>query len=52
MTEAARTAMEDYPIIPLLQYSAPRLVRSWIGGYDDANGLDWYRSKGFYVIKH
>ena len=52
LTQAERVAMADYPLIPLLQYSVPRLVKSWIGGYDDANGLDWYRSKDFYVLKH
>ena len=52
MTQAARLEMDDYPMIPLLQYSVPRLVKSWIGGYDDANDQDSYRSKEFYVIKH
>jgi len=52
LTQAELVAMADYPMIPLLQYSVPRLVKSWIGGYDDANGLDWYRSKDFYVIRH
>ena len=52
MTEASRLAMEDYPLIPLLQYSVPRLVKSYIGGYDDANVQDVHRSKDLYVIKH
>ncbi len=52
LTQAARLAMDDYPMIPLLQYSVPRLVKPWIGGYDDANPLDRNRSKDFYVIKH
>ncbi len=52
LTQAEKLVMDDYPLIPLLQYSVPRLVKPWIGGYDDANGLDRYRSKEFYVIKH
>ena len=52
MTQAARLAMDDYPLIPLLQYSSPRLVKPWIGGYEDVNGLNVYRSKEFYVIRH
>ncbi len=52
LTQAEKMIMDDYPIIPLLQYSVPRLVKPWIGGYDDANMLDRYRSKEFYVTKH
>ena len=52
MTEAARLVMEDYPMIPLLQYTLPRLVKPYIGGYDEANPMDRYRSKDFYVVKH
>lgn len=52
LTQAAKIAMDDYPLIPLLQYSIPRLIKPWIGGYDDANGQDRFRSKDFYIIKH
>ncbi len=52
MTQATRLEMDDYPMIPLLQMSVARLVKPWIGGYDDANDQDAYRSKDFYVIKH
>jgi oligopeptide transport system substrate-binding protein len=52
MTQATRLEMEDYPMIPLLQLSAPRLVKPWIGGYDDANDQDAFRSQDFYIIKH
>ena len=52
MTQATRLEMDDYPQIPLLQMSVPRLVKPWIGGYDDANDQDAFRSKDFYVIKH
>ena len=52
MTQAVRVEMDDYPMIPLLQISTPRLVKPWIGGYDDANDQDAFRSKDFYVIKH
>ena len=52
LTQAAKTAMDDYPMIPLLQYSVPRLIKPWVGGYDEANGMDRYRSKDFYILKH
>jgi len=52
LTQAAKLAMDDYPLIPLLQYTLPRLIKPWIGGYDDANGTDRYRSKDFYILKH
>jgi len=52
MTQATRLEMDDYPLIPLLQLSAPRLVKPWIGGYDDANDQDAFRSKDFYIVKH
>ena len=52
MTRALRAEMDDYPMIPLLQISAPRLVKPWIGGYDDANDQDAFRSKDLYVIAH
>ena len=52
LTQAARIAMDDYPVIPLLQYSVPRLIKPWVGGYDEANGMDRYRSKDFYIVKH
>jgi oligopeptide transport system substrate-binding protein len=52
MTQAVRLEMDDYPMIPLLQMSLPRLVKPWIGGYDDSNDQDAFRSKDFYVIRH
>jgi oligopeptide transport system substrate-binding protein len=52
LTQAAKLVMEDYPMIPLLQYSVPRLIKPWVGGYDDSNGTDRYRSKDFYILKH
>lgn len=52
MTEATKMIMEDYPIIPLLQYTMPRLVKSYVGGYTDKSPLDRYHSKEMYIIKH
>jgi oligopeptide transport system substrate-binding protein len=52
LTQAAKLVMDDYPMIPLLQYTVPRLIKPWVGGYDDANGMDRYRSKDFYILKH
>jgi len=52
LTEASKMIMEDYPIIPLLQYSLPRLVKSYVGGYSLKNAMDRFRSKDLYIIKH
>jgi oligopeptide transport system substrate-binding protein len=52
LTQASKMIMEDYPIIPLLQYSTPRLVKSYVGGYSLENALDRFRSKDLYIIKH
>ena len=52
LTQAGKMVMDDYPMIPLLQYTVPRLIKPWVGGYDDANGMDRYRSKDFYILKH
>jgi len=52
LTQAVRVEMDDYPLIPLLQMSLPRLVKPWVGGYDDANDQDAFRSKDFYILRH
>ena len=52
MTQAAKMIMEDYPMIPLLQYTVPRLVKSYVGGYSLENSMDRFRSKDLYIIKH
>jgi oligopeptide transport system substrate-binding protein len=52
LTQASKMIMEDYPIIPLLQYSVPRLVKSYVGGYSLLNAQDRFRSKDLYIIKH
>lgn len=49
--QATRMIMDDYPIIPLLQYSLPRLVKSYVGGYSESNLQDRFRSQDFYIIK-
>ncbi len=52
LTQASKMIMDDYPIIPLLQYSMPRLVKSYVGGYSLQNAQDRFRSKDLYIIKH
>jgi oligopeptide transport system substrate-binding protein len=52
LTQASKMIMEDYPIIPLLQYSLPRLVKSYVGGYSLENAQDRFRSKDLYIVKH
>ena len=52
LTRASKMIMDDYPMIPLLQYSLPRLVKSYVGGYSLDNAQDRFRSKDLYIIKH
>ncbi len=52
LTQASKMIMDGYPIIPLVQYSLPRLIKSYVGGYSELNPQDHYRSKDFYIIKH
>ena len=52
LTQAMKMILDDYPLIPLLQYSLPRLVKSYVGGYSLENAQDRYRSKDLYIIKH
>jgi oligopeptide transport system substrate-binding protein len=52
LTQASKMIMDDYPIVPLVQYSLPRLVKSYVGGYSLQNSQDRFRSKDLYIIKH
>lgn len=52
LTQATKMIMDDYPIIPLLSYTTPRLVKPYVGGYTGKNPLDRYRNKDLYIIKH
>jgi len=52
LNEAIRLIMNDYPIIPLLQYSLPRLVKSYVGGYNTDNQMDRFRTQDLYIVKH
>jgi oligopeptide transport system substrate-binding protein len=51
-TQAAKLVMDDYPMLPLLQYTVARLVKSYVGGYSLKNPMDRYRSKDLYIVKH
>ncbi|BAN25528.1 peptide ABC transporter substrate-binding protein [Caballeronia insecticola] len=51
-TQAAQIIMDDYPMLPLLQYGLPRLVKSYVGGYSLKNPMDHYGSKDLYIVKH
>lgn len=52
LTQAHALAMQDYPMIPLFQYSADRLVKSYVGGYSATNYVDQRASQDLYVIAH
>jgi oligopeptide transport system substrate-binding protein len=51
LTQATKMIMEEYPIVPLLQYTRPRLIKAYVGGVSDTNSLDRYRTKDLYIIK-
>jgi oligopeptide transport system substrate-binding protein len=51
LTQAARMIMDDYPMIPLLQTTRPRLIKSFVGGFSPNNSMDVFRSKELYLIK-
>jgi oligopeptide transport system substrate-binding protein len=52
LSQAIKLIMDEYPIIPLLQYSQPRLVKSYVGGYYESNVKSNFRSKDLYIIRH
>ncbi|MEJ7138486.1 peptide ABC transporter substrate-binding protein [Amphibiibacter pelophylacis] len=52
LTQATKAYMEDYPMLPLLQYTVVRLVKPWVGGYTLNNPMDRWRAKDLYIIKH
>ncbi|MGF6509823.1 peptide ABC transporter substrate-binding protein [Paraburkholderia sp. 32] len=52
LTQAHDIAMNDYPLIPMFQYSAVRLVKSYVGGYSPTNYVDQRQSQDMYIIKH
>jgi oligopeptide transport system substrate-binding protein len=52
LTRAHELAMDDYPLIALFQYSADRLVKSYVGGYTPMNYVDMRASQDMYILKH
>jgi oligopeptide transport system substrate-binding protein len=50
-TQAAKLVMDDYPMLPLLQFSTVRLVKNYVGGYSLKNPMDRYRSKDIYIVR-
>ncbi|WOD16509.1 peptide ABC transporter substrate-binding protein [Paraburkholderia kirstenboschensis] len=52
LTKAHDTAMNDYPMVPLFQYSAVRLVKPYVGGYTSSNYVDQRATQDMYLIKH
>ena len=52
LTQSAALAMEDYPLIPMFQTTAARLVKAYVGGYGEGNVQDKIRSKDLYILKH
>jgi oligopeptide transport system substrate-binding protein len=52
LTRAHALAMEDYPMVPLFQYSADRLVKGYVGGYSPLNYVDQRASQDLYIVAH
>lgn len=52
LTQAQSLAMNDYPMIPLFQYSADRLVKPYVGGYALTNYVDQRASQDMYIVRH
>ncbi|RDK03050.1 peptide ABC transporter substrate-binding protein [Paraburkholderia lacunae] len=52
LTQAHDLAMGDYPMVPLFQYSADRLVKPYVGGYTPTNYVDQRATQDMYLIKH
>ncbi|WP_025596737.1 peptide ABC transporter substrate-binding protein [Burkholderia sp. WSM2230] len=52
LTKAHDLAMNDYPMVPLFQYSAVRLVKPYVGGYTSTNYVDQRATQDMYLIKH
>jgi oligopeptide transport system substrate-binding protein len=52
LTQAFALAMNDYPLVPLFQYSNARLVKPWVGGYSLTNYLDERATQDMYILKH
>ncbi|OAJ55164.1 peptide ABC transporter substrate-binding protein [Paraburkholderia ginsengiterrae] len=52
LTQAHDMIMNDYPMVPLFQYSADRLVKPYVGGYTSTNYVDQRATQDMYLIKH
>jgi oligopeptide transport system substrate-binding protein len=40
------------PVIPIYQYVSAKLVKPYVGGYDNHSPLGYIYAKDLYVIKH
>ncbi|MDO5653490.1 MAG: peptide ABC transporter substrate-binding protein, partial [Brachymonas sp.] len=52
LSQANKLMMEDYPVIPLLQYTRTRMVKSWVQGFSSDNVMDRYRTKDLSLAAH
>lgn len=50
-TQAERTAMDDYPVVPLFQKVTKRLIKPYVEGYV-GNPMDHLHTQDMYIIKH
>jgi len=50
LEEAERMLLADLPIMPIYHYSTRRLVKSYLGGYEN-NIMDHHYTKNMFIIK-
>lgn len=49
--QAECMALADHPVMPIYYYVTKRVLKPYVGGYQD-NIMDHHYSKNFYIIKH
>jgi oligopeptide transport system substrate-binding protein len=51
LQEAEQVLLEDLPIIPIYFYVTKRLVKPWVGGYEN-NIMDHHYTKDMFILAH
>lgn len=51
LREAEKQFLNDYPVAPVYYYITSRLIKPWVGGYQD-NIMDHHYTKHFYIKTH
>jgi oligopeptide transport system substrate-binding protein len=51
LEEAERVMLDDMPILPIYFYVTKKVVKPWVGGYQD-NIMDHHHTRHFRILKH